>query len=119
MGELKRATEESERNRRTLCEILEISPDSTAREIFAAARFVMNALRDLTTTPEADPNNCGVQLFSCAPFHKQVWVEAWSVCTRYRTTNLPGACTRTAKSCTGATPPAKKPGKKPAKKKRS
>jgi len=105
MGELRRATEESERNRRTLCEILEISPDSTAREIFAAARFVMNALRDLTATPEADPNNCGMQPFSRASFYEQVWAEAWSVCTWYRVTNLPDACTHTAKSCAGATPP--------------
>lgn len=105
MGELKRAAEESERNRRTLCEILEISPNSSVREIFAAARFVMNALRDLTATPGVDSDSCGVQPFSRASFYEQVWAEAWSVCTWYRATILPGACTHTAKSCTGATPP--------------
>jgi len=105
MGELRRATEESERNRRTLCEILEISPNSSAREIFAAARFLMSALRDLSVPPGVDSDSCGAQPFSRAPFYEQVWAEAWSVCTRYGVANLPGACTRTAKSCTGATPP--------------
>lgn len=105
MGELKRAAEESERNRRTLCEILEISPNSSAREIFAAARFLMSALRDLSMAPRVDPDSCGVQPFSRAPFCEQALAEAWSVCTWYGVANLPGACTRTAKSCTGSTPP--------------